>query len=126
MDYLYDILNQIHRKVSKGFTYVTDQEQYGTIEKWVMPSVAYAGGTKFEGDCEDFALACRHLCRAAGIRSRLVTCILSGEGHLVLEVEGWILCNNLDRVESRDDLPNYKWYSMSGYEPGDDWELITN
>jgi len=126
MDNLYTTLNSIHRKVYQKFTYETDADQFGTIEKWIMPDQAYTGSSRIQGDCEDFALACRKLCRDAGIRSRLVLCNLDGEGHAVLEVDGWIFCNNQDRVMSRDDLTNYQWWAISGYEPGDPWELITN
>lgn len=127
MDQLLDTLNKIHYKVSSKFTYETDQDQYGVAEKWVMPGPEFTGGIPVTGDCEDFALACRKLCRDAGIRSRLVLCLLEGEGHCVLEVDGWILCNNQSSVRSRDNLTGeYQWWAISGYEPGDEWRLITN
>ena len=79
---LQSILSQVH----KGFRYVTDSEQYGTAEKWVMPS----NENKVTGDCEDFALACRQLCRADDIKTRLVYCRTeTGGGHLVLASDGW-------------------------------------
>jgi predicted transglutaminase-like cysteine proteinase len=122
-DRLLITLKRIHRKVLDRFTYKTDLEQYGENEKWVMPD-----SIRVVGDCEDFALACRRLCREEGINnSRLVVCTVeTGEGHCVLEVDGWILDNRCQRVVSRDFLENkgYKWLAISGYSPGDDWHNI--
>lgn len=126
MNNLYDELFQkisgIQTKVYNRFTYYTDEDQYGTAEKWVIPSVS----APFSGDCEDFALACRKLCREQKIQSRLVVCMVNGEGHCVLEVNGWILDCNYDHVVSRNELTNYQWRAISGFDPGDDWKLITN
>jgi predicted transglutaminase-like cysteine proteinase len=127
MDAIFQTLDTIHTRVLKHFTYQTDQEQYGTVEKWVMPSPTFKGATNFVGDCEDFALACRKLCREAGLKTRLVVCAIEGEGHCVLECEGWILCNNQSHVMPRDDLnkhKGYNWLYISGYNPGDDWQEI--
>lgn len=123
---LYDKLTAIHNKVLKSFEYETDKEQYGTDEKWVMPDDAFKGMVAIIGDCEDFALACRKLCRDASIQTRLVICTLEGEGHCVLEADGWILCNNQNSVVPRDILEEsgYVWYYISGYNSGDDWHLI--
>jgi predicted transglutaminase-like cysteine proteinase len=120
---IYETLSAIHSKVYKGFKYETDQDQFGTIEKWVMPTPE--GITHITGDCEDFALACRVLCREAGIQSRLVVCTADGEGHCVLEANGWIFDCNSSTIVSRDSL-DYKWYYISGYNPRDDWKMITN
>lgn len=125
MENLFDTLNAIQNTVHRCFTYETDQEQYGTIEKWVMPSDAYHGTTAMVGDCEDFALACRKLCEEKNIKSRLVICTVGGEGHCVLEVDGWIFDCNYDSLKSRDELTDYSWKYISDFEPGGDWSLIT-
>jgi len=123
MSDLSDVLTHIHRNVFRHFKYETDLEQYGSIEKWVMPSESFQGHT-LVGDCEDFALACREQCRESGIKTRLVFCLTElGEGHLVLESSGWILDNRYERLKRRDDL-DYTWISMSGYEPFDEWHEI--
>lgn len=118
-------LKKIHGLVFKDFEYEYDRDQYGTEEKWVMPESTFDGTTPIVGDCEDFALACRKLCRDAGIDdTRLVACLTeSGEGHCVLECEGWILDNRQRKLKSRDDL-DYTWLAISGYHPGDDWHVI--
>lgn len=121
-------LHTIHKLVFRNFTYATDQEQYSMVEKWVMPETDYNRHRPFTGDCEDFALACRKLCREDGIdNSRLVYCQTElGGGHCVLEVDGWILDNRFDRLKNRDDIVGYKWIALSGYNSGDPWHKITN
>lgn len=123
-----DLLDKIHSTVFSNFKYKTDLEQFGVEEKWLMPDALYDGTTTVVGDCEDFALACRKLCRDNGIdNSRLVVCLTEdGEGHCVLEVNGWILDNRRRRVVTRDRLGSegYKWLAVSGYNPGDDWHRI--
>ena len=44
----------------------------------------------------------------------------TGEGHLVCEVDGWILDNRQPRVTERDLLP-YQFISISGFKPGEPW-----
>ena len=115
------LLKKIHRTVSEGFTYKTDMDQYAVAEKWVMQEDP---DMPLVGDCEDFALSCRVLCRMADIKSRLVTCWTETGGyHAVLEVDGWILDNRQKFPVPRDDL-EYKWHKISGYNPGDPWHLI--
>jgi predicted transglutaminase-like cysteine proteinase len=125
---LKDQLNAIQQKVYNHFTYKSDQENYGTIEKWVMPADCYTGTTGIVGDCEDFALACRKLCSDANIKTRLVVCVVNGEGHCVLESNGWIFDCNYDSIRSRDDLTDsgYVWKYISGFEPGEAWHRIAN
>ena len=120
-----DELNEIHKRVKHGFTYVTDEKQYGVIEKWVEPYDV----DKVTGDCEDFALACRKLCREANIRTRLILCKVDGAGHLVLSAGGYIFDNNESSVRSREFFesrryPKYEWLKASGHEPGDIWHTI--
>lgn len=126
MENLFDTLNAIQSTVYKDFTYETDKEKYGTIEKWVMPSDSYHGTESIIGDCEDFVLACRKLCEDKNIKSRLVICTVGDEGHCVLEVDGWIFDCNYNSIRSRDDLTQvgYSWKYISGYNPGEDWHLI--
>ena len=123
---VFETISDIQRRVYKRFTYQTDQEQYGTIERWVMPDEAYNGSTAILGDCEDFSLHCRKLCREAGLRTRLIFCTVQGEGHCVLECNGWILDNNYETIRSRDDLEKagYKWFYISDFESGGPWRAI--
>lgn len=129
MDIIHDTLAAIHSRVYSHFTYKTDIEHYGVQEKWVMPMESFQGITSLVGDCEDFALACRKLCRDSTnpiLPTRLVVCILEGEGHCVLECMGWIMCCNQKTLMSRDQLSKegYDWVAISGYNPGDTWHMI--
>lgn len=118
------IAKAVHKQVFKNFTYKTDLEQYGELEKWVMPDFSYDGSQKLVGDCDDFALACRKLLRKKGIKTRLVYCIDElGEGHLVLEASGYILDNRQTKLVTNRELvkKGYKFVAISGFESGDDW-----
>lgn len=122
------ILDRIHKQALSNFTYKTDKENHGVLENWAAPDEFWQPGKKFVGDCDDFAMYCRALAREHGLKSRLVLCYTeTGEGHLVLECEGWILDNRMRKVEgSRSPaLKGYKWKYISGYEPGDSWWHVT-
>jgi predicted transglutaminase-like cysteine proteinase len=118
-------VNAVHRRVFSIFEYKTDLEKFGKLEHWQDPKQLKEALDKgvLVGDCDDFALACRFLLREKGIQSRLVMCFIGDEGHLVLEVQGYILDNRHDRVKRIDEL-SYEWVKMSGYNDGDDWMSI--
>lgn len=121
---LYSILSEIHAETLDRFTYVGDKENYGMREHWPSPRQLPNPPAQFRGDCDDFALMCRKMLRYEDIPNRLVYCIVeTGGGHLVCEVEGWILDNRYGQVMRRDDMP-YSWVSLSGYEEGDSWRII--
>ncbi len=123
-----NVLENIHHTVSKKFKYQTDEKRYHLVEKWVMPDGNYDGSQRIVGDCEDFALGCRKLCRDAGItQTRLVICYTEQqEGHCVLEASGWILDNRQKHVLTRNYLEQegYSWLAISGFHSGDDWHRI--
>ena len=101
-------------KAHAGHTYVRDQVRYQRPEHWQLGLV---------GDCEDFALWCRHELELLGVRSDLVFCRTeTGEGHLVCSVQGYILDNRHKWVMRRDDLP-YTWISLG--KPDGTWLEIT-
>ena len=117
------ILDDIFQDVKGRFTYVPDNFQFNRVEYWMDPELLDGD---FSGDCDDFALACRKLVRAAGLPSRLVFCqVENGDHHLVLESRGWILDNRQRLVVSNSDYDGqYKWISMSGFNAGDPWTSI--
>ena len=114
-------LEILFKSVKARFKYMEDRRnpyQFNRVEHWLEPE--YLDGV-IQGDCEDFALACRKLCRAAEIPSRLWHCTTeNGEAHLVLEAGGWILDNRQSHVRANQSLP-YRWNAISGFEPGDPW-----
>ncbi len=116
-------LSTVHRTVKRRFIEWHDSGRHG--EHWRMPPTGYDGQQVLRDDCDGFCLACRKLLRDAGIRSRLVYCEVSGGGHLVVEVEGWILDNRQRIVVPNTLLLGYRWLRISGYQPGEPWRAIT-
>ena len=124
----------IKSEVAFHFDYFSDEVIRGRIEHWVdqdeLAQVVDDDIRKqFKDDCDGHALLARFFCRREGIPSRLVYCRTKrgdyNSGHLVLEIEGWIIDNRSKWVTAQNDL-DYQWISMSGYEKGDDWTTIKN
>ena len=111
-----------------NFRYCSDLTKFGKEEYWlsskeIMGQLSNQGF--LVGDCDDFASMCVMLLRKQGIPARFVFCRMEdGGGHLVAEVNGWILDNREPEVARRDDLP-YEWVCISGYQPGEDWKSIS-
>lgn len=116
-----DLLNDIHYMVRKNFIEITEPR-----EEWTMPPSNYDGSQTLIDDCDGFCLACRILLRKAGIPSRLVYCEIENNGHLVVEVDGWILDNRQRAVMPNTLLNDYVWMAISGYQSGDPWCRILN
>lgn len=117
-----ETLDEIHRRVSRNFRYKTDERQYGKLEHWTLPT-----GPTYVGDCEDFSLICRQECRKAGLKSRLIVCRekRTGEGHCVLECDGYILDNRFEKVLTLAQAQKeYEWHKASGFEDDDEWRRI--
>lgn len=107
-------LQQVLDLAHRGHRYVTDRELHGVAEHWDVALV---------GDCDSFALWCRHELQQRGIAADLVLCRTeTGEGHLVCSVQGHILDNRHKWVMRRDDLP-YTWISLGS--PDGTWRAIT-
>ena len=119
-------LVRIFRRVKNNFIFIEDSG----LENWQMPPENYNGKQLIKDDCDGFCLACRSLLRDANIRNRLVYCEVEERGktygHLVVEVEGWILDNLQNSVVCNTHLYEYTWLRISGYEPMDKWHEITN
>lgn len=117
-------LSLVFRKVKRNFVFKED----AGLEQWDMPPARYDGRQLIRDDCDGFCLACRTLLRREHIPSRLVYCEVRQRnrlyGHLVVEVQGWILDNRQDRVVPNTRLHDYRWRFISGYEPGEAWREI--
>lgn len=120
---LQSILSDVHR----SFIYRSDLETAGQVEYWESEKEVLKGLDQgrdgFEGDCDSFALACRAKLRKENIPNRLVFCVAEGVGHLVCEVEGYILDNRHKWLMKQNEMP-YTWVSISGYQSGDPWHEI--
>jgi len=119
-------LDSIYRLVKKNFIY---REDLG-LEDWQMPPSEYNGKQLLVDDCDGFCLACRSLLRKENIPSRLVYCEIEQRnrwfGHLVVEVDGWILDLMQPQVVPNSSLYGYRWHRISGYQPGDPWREIVS
>ena len=119
---LLSTLEYIHSKVSDRFVYKADSLVWNKREHWENYEQIPDEG-KIYGDCDCFAMACRKELRKLDLPSRLIFCLVSTTGHLVLECNGWILDNINSYVRANTSLA-YTWVSMSGYERGDPWYII--
>jgi predicted transglutaminase-like cysteine proteinase len=124
-DEQYAVIRKTFDHVLSIFEYAKDIDVYNVLEHWEDPTQIrkQLDEGKIVGDCDNFALACRYLLNQANIPNRLVMCSVEGEGHLVCEVDGWILDNRQTRVRSWGEL-NYTWLKISGYKAGDPWHEI--
>jgi len=111
-------------RVKDGFTYVSDMEQHGTREDWRFPENV----DNFEGDCDDFAIACRMLLKEKGHDCRLLFCKTeTGGGHLICTIGKMALDNRMKSPVELTYLARTKGYtliSVSGLNPGDDWHGV--
>jgi predicted transglutaminase-like cysteine proteinase len=125
-----ELLRQVHADVRAHGTWKPDSEVYGQEEYWATAAEIRAQmerlGGRFEDDCDGWAVLARAGLKELGLPARLVFCRLGDEGHLVVEVDGWIVDNRHGHVESRDDLAKtgYEFVMRSGLNPGDDWHYI--
>jgi predicted transglutaminase-like cysteine proteinase len=115
----------VNRKVNGSIKAITDQEHWGTPDRWDFPSDGL-------GDCEDFQLLKRKLLAEAGLprRAMRMTVVIDdkGEGHAVLMIRtsrgDFVLDNKTSAVlpwhqtgyiyvkrEGQDDLA---WVSLGG------------
>ena len=119
MTILRNQLQNIHQRVRRHFRQRADNG-----ERWDMPPAGYDGNQLLTDDCDGFCLACRILLRRRGIASRLVYCEIGGNGHLVVEVQGWILDLKQPRVVANRQLSHYRWLRISGFDAGEPWRTV--
>ncbi|MFC4699350.1 transglutaminase-like cysteine peptidase [Glaciecola siphonariae] len=122
-EYLFNQIKSIHRLVLNNFEYNADQKTFNV--RGTLPENTYDGTQYLVGDCEDFALACRKLCRDAEIlHGQMVMCIdCGGSMHCVFEVGGWILDCRQAQVMARDDLA-YDWVAVRQFSGGGKWTAL--
>lgn len=111
---LINLLQSLLDDAHAGHTYVPDAQQFGQQEFW-QPGLI--------GDCEDFALWCRAALKERhALDADLIFCRTeTGEGHLVLCRDGFVLDNRHPYVTRRDALP-YEWIALG--RPDGQWHRI--
>jgi len=115
----------VNRAVNKQIEPLTDQEHWGRIDSWDLPTDGY-------GDCEDYQLLKRKLLVEAGLprRALRMTVVIDekGEGHAVLMVRtdrgDFVLDNKIDTVlpwhqtgyvyVKREGHDSLTWVSLGG------------
>jgi len=121
---LRDTLNEIHAEVRARFSFDnTCPYHFARVESWQEPE--FLDGV-IVGGADDFALACRKVCRRSGIDSRLVHCTdETGAEHCVLAVLGWVFDCRCDHIIPAQSEP-YAWLALSDYQPGGEWGWLNN
>jgi predicted transglutaminase-like cysteine proteinase len=115
----------INRTVNRKIEPMTDQEHWGVIDSWDLPTDGY-------GDCEDYQLLKRRLLVEAGMprRALRMTVVVDekGEGHAVLMVRtdrgDFVLDNKVDTIlpwhqtgyvyVKREGHDSTTWVSLGG------------
>lgn len=110
-----------------NFKYITDANKLGVVELWEPIPEDFLLGDTITGDCEEIArTACEEL-RKLDFRARLIYCLTENKaGHLVCEIEGWIMDNRYKRLTSVNKLnaKGYQLIAVSGYKAGEPWHII--
>lgn len=131
------IAEEVHQWALHHFYYETDEQRWKDHpelllnEHWeTRAQLEHDLETRgaVHGDCDAFAMMCWFALQTAGVKSRLVFCLVeTGVGHLVCMTEnGLVLDNRQMRVASNIDLQNhgYKFITMSGFNPGEAWHFV--
>lgn len=127
----YGELSDLHRQIREKFTYITDEEKHGLVEKWedssTLKNIGRSGVTRFTGDCEEFALVSMEKAREHGFNARVVICrVETGEGHLICEVgsadftEVYYFDNRQVKLATLGELKGYKFVAVSPWNPKPD------
>lgn len=129
-------LDVIHSWVNDHFVWTPDQEVWQMPEFWATEEELEQNAAKHGGivrdDCDGhaalFVIACRKLRMPARFLTVAYPPIDSkwDYNHCVAESSGRVSDNRYPRLETRSGLEaaGYKFYSMSGFHPGDDWTRI--
>lgn len=124
----YGRLSDLHRQIFERFTYISDEDKHGLVEKWedasTLKNIGRVGIKKFTGDCEEFALVSMDHAQRLGFNARLVVCYTEGgEGHALCEVsspdysEAYYFDNRQHKLAVRKDLRGYRFVAVSPWNP---------
>jgi predicted transglutaminase-like cysteine proteinase len=117
----WNTLVRINNDVNREIEPVSDQDQWGVIEKWSMPTTG-------KGDCEDYVLEKRKRLIEAGFprQSLLITVVRDqkGDGHAVLTVKtnrGDFVLDNQERAVRAWDDTGYRFIKRQSEENPNLW-----
>lgn len=117
------LLKRINREVNSNIKYKTDIEQFGVVDKWVIPE-------KY-GDCDDYVLLKRLKLMQAGWNPfdlKVTICMTElNEGHAVLSIDTdkgtYILDNRYPELKTFKQLANIG-YKFIKRQSGTNWVKI--
>ena len=121
-------LSDLHRDMREKFTYLSDQQKHGLVERWgdasTLANIGRSGISSFDGDCEEFALVALDHARKLGFHARLVLCYVeTGGAHAICEVaspdyqEAYFFDNRVLKVVTMTELQKYRFISVSPWDP---------
>lgn len=116
-------LDRVNRLLNTRIAPKTDQELYGTAERWTYPGEA--------GDCEDYVLAKRKLLMEAGFprQALLITVVRDqkGDGHAVLTVvtdRGDLVLDNQREEILSWDRTEYRYVKRQSERDPNAWVMV--
>lgn len=124
----YSILSDLHREIREKFTYLTDQDKHGLVERWdnapTLKNIGRTGVTRFVDDSGNFSLVSLDKVRVLGYNARLVICYTeTGVGHVICEVassdyaEAYFFDNRQIKIAVLNDLVKYRFVAVSPWNP---------
>lgn len=121
---LMDVAERINRQVNGSVTEMSDFANYGSTDRWALP-------TNGNGDCEDFVLEKFRLLLAAGAGSRDLSIAVAldrnGDNHAVLVLhheEGDMILDNLERGIRPWNQTSYRFLAMQARDDKREWEVV--
>ena len=117
---------RINRQVNGSVREMSDFANYGSTDRWALP-------TNGNGDCEDFVLEKFRLLLAAGADSRDLSIAVAldrnGDNHAVLvlhHAEGDLILDNLERGIRPWNQTSYRFLAMQTREEKRQWVVVVH
>ena len=115
---------RINRQVNASVREMSDFANYGSTDRWVLP-------TNGNGDCEDFVLEKFRLLLSAGADSRDLSIAIvldrNGDNHAVLVLrheDGDMILDNLERGIRPWNQTSYRYLAMQARDDKREWEVV--
>lgn len=121
-----ELARKINRRVNFSVTHVSDAENYGRADYWILPS--WRGG-----DCEDFVLAKYKRLLEAGVRARDLSIAVvrtwRQENHAVLVLHhetGDLVLDSLTHAILPWNETSYRYLAMQTRDDQRAWEVVAH